>query len=197
MSKKNILIVIIAILFIGAGAYYFYQVKAPAQVNQQGEEQNNEGEQPSQEEVVLTPAEKELRDKVLELVGMANEGKTDEALTGYLALLKDNPTDLMLLNNIADLYSDKSDWANSEKYYKLLITAHPDFIQGYRMLAYLYQYRFNDDEVKIKALMDSGLKATNNNADLLNWMIAYYQGKDEGEKALPYSQMLADQLNKK
>jgi hypothetical protein len=90
-----------------------------------------------------------------------------------------------------------SNWTKSEEYYKKLIEVHPEYIPGYRMLAYLYWYRFNDDEVKIKSLIDSGLEKNNNHPDLLSWIINYYQEKGEGEKALPYSNLLVNQLNEK
>jgi len=187
MNKKNLYIIVAIVIILSVvGIYYFNSTK-----DKNSQPGNNQEQQQNQENVTV------LRDKILEMVGKANEGKTKEALEGYLALEKDNPTDLLLLNNIADLYSDMGNWAKSEEYYKKLLSAHPDFIQGYRMLAYLYQYRFNDDEAKIKALIDDGLSKNNNHPDLLNWIIYYYQEKGEGEKALPYSQILADKLNGK
>lgn len=195
MEKKKliILITVLVLIVLIALGYYAMGVKKtemPNNQEQQGtEQQNNEQNQETVENA-------DLRAKILELVGKANTGQTQEALIGYLALEKDNPTDLMLLNNIADIYSDMSNWTKSEEYYKKLLSAHPEYISGYRMLAYLYQYRFNDDEAKIKALIDDGLAKTNNNSSLLGWIIDYYQQKDEGEKALPYSKLLTDQLNK-
>jgi hypothetical protein len=63
------------------------------------------------------------------------------------------------------------------------------------MLAYLYEYRFNDDEAKIKALIDSGLAKNNNDQSLLNWIIDYYTQKGDEDKALPYKNLL-EQSNK-
>lgn len=200
MNKKNLIILIVVLLLaLLVSGYFIYQNKKTEMPNenyQQGNKQEQQGGQQSSEEIPNAEIEDALKAKILELVGKANEGKTEEALAGYLALEKDNPSDLMLLNNIADLYSDMSNWAKAEEYYKKVLSAHPDYINGYRMLAYLYQYRFNDDEAKIKALIDGGLAKTSNHQDLLSWIIDYYQQKDEGDKALPYSKMLADQLNK-
>ena len=196
MPKKNISVIIAVIILVVllAGALYMYENKKTAQPsnnNQQQEQNNNQNNQQNQ----TNTQSSDLKAKTLELVGLANAGKKEDALNGYLALLKDNPDDLLLLNNTAVLYSDMANWTKSEEYYKKLIAVHPDFIQGYRMLAYLYEYRFNDDEGKIKATIDDGLAKNNNNSDLLNWIIAYYQEKGEGEKALPYSKILAAELN--
>jgi tetratricopeptide (TPR) repeat protein len=193
MNKNRLIILIgVLLLIVLASVFYFYNNKKTEIPNndqeQQGTEQNNQQ--------ISTTEEIALRTKILELVGIANEGKIQEALSGYLALEKNNPNDLMLLNNIADLYSDLSNWTKAEEYYKKVLSSNPTYINGYRMLAYLYQYRFNDDEVKIKALIDDGLIKTNNDQGLLSWIIDYYQQKNEGEKALPYSKLLTEQLNK-
>jgi tetratricopeptide (TPR) repeat protein len=103
----------------------------------------------------------------------------------------------MLLNNIASLYSDLSNWTKSSEYYQKLITVYPQYTPAYRMLGYLYWYHMGNNETQIKALMDSGLKATNNNTDLANWMVGYYQQTDQADKAIPYSKIIADALNKK
>lgn len=195
MNKNKLIILIVAVLLIASAAgYYFYKnkkIEVPNNQQQPIEEQSNNVE-------LQKPEDKSpLRAQILELVGKANEGKTQEALDGYLALEKNNPTDLMLLNNIADLYSDMSNWTKAEEYYKKLLTANPTYINGYRMLAYLYQYRFNDNEAKIKALIDDGLAKNPGDQNLLlGWIIDYYQQKDEGDKALPYSKLLTNQLNK-
>lgn len=183
--KKNHIYIIAALVIITLVFFGYYSNKdrgAEAPINQEQSESQNNGD---------------LKSRILELVEKANEGKTQEALDGYLVLEKEAPEDLLLLNNIADLYSDMSNWAKAEEYYKKLLAAHPDFVQGYRMLAYLYQYRFNDDEAKIKALIDGGLSKNDNHPDLLSWIIDYYQQKEEGEKALLYSQILAEKMNAK
>lgn len=122
-------------------------------------------------------------------------GDKDAALRYYHKVLRIDPTSRTALNNIAVIYEDKADWVNAEKSYLELIDKHKTYVEGYRKLAYLYQYRFENSEEKIKNLIDQGLAATNNAADLLSWIISYYQEKGMGAKALPYAQKLADQLN--
>ncbi len=196
MNKKKLIVLIVAILLIlTAVGYYIYKNKKVETPNNNNQTQQGT-EQPNNNQTQNTTDNTDLRTKILAIVGIANEGKKQEALTQYLALEKDNPSDLMLLNNIADIYSDMSNWTKSEEYYKKLLAAHPDYINGYRMLAYLYQYRFNNDEAKIKALIDDGLAKNNNDQSLLGWIVDYYQQKNEGDKALPYSKLLINQPNK-
>jgi tetratricopeptide (TPR) repeat protein len=196
MNKKKLIVLIVVILLIlAAVGYYIYKNKKVEIPNNNNQTQQGT-EQPNNNQTQNTTDNTDLRTKILAIVGIANEGKKQEALTQYLALEKNNPNDLMLLNNIADIYSDMANWTKSEEYYKKLLVAHPDYINGYRMLAYLYQYRFNDDETKIKALIDDGLAKNNNDQSLLGWIVDYYQQKNEGDKALPYSKLLTNQLNK-
>jgi tetratricopeptide (TPR) repeat protein len=193
MEKKTIIISAIVLILIVIAVFFLGGMsnKGGEAVNNNQEQQGNtEQNQPENTESTT------LRTKILELVGKANEGKNEEALAGYLELEKDNPNDLMLLNNIADIYSDMANWEKSEEYYKKVLAAHPDYINGYRMLAYLYQYRFNDNEEKIKTLIDSGLANNNNDVSLLNWIINYYTEKGDEDKALPYKTLL-EQLNNK
>ncbi|MFA7287095.1 MAG: tetratricopeptide repeat protein [Patescibacteria group bacterium] len=129
-------------------------------------------------------------------ISISNLGDKTGALKYYERALKLDPKSRIALNNIANVYQDLSDWNNAEVYFKKLITAEPGYTPAYRSLAYLYQYRFNDPEEKIKALIDQGLAANPDNGDLLSWIISYYQEKQENDKAVPYSQRLVDSLNK-
>jgi tetratricopeptide (TPR) repeat protein len=112
------------------------------------------------------------------------------------ALLRD-PKNRIALNNTAVAYADLQNWSKAEEYYLRLINAEPQNTAAYRMLGYLYRDRLGNPEDKIKNLIDEGLRSTNNSPDLLSWIISYYQEKNQADKALPYSQILADQLNQK
>jgi len=201
MKKETIItlvLILVLILIIFSIVFLFVNKKEEntnnIQENEyQSEELNNNEEQEQQESSL--EEDKEISQKILEAVNKANSGDKEGALNDYFSILNDDPSNLVVLNNIADLYSDMSNWGKSEEYYKKLLEAHPEYVPGYRMLAYLYQYRFNDDENKIKALIDDGLNKNNNHPDLLSWIVNYYQERGEGEKALPYSSLLTDKLN--
>lgn len=122
-------------------------------------------------------------------------GDKDGALRYYDKVLRIDPNNRTALNNIAGIYEDKSDWTEAEKYYLELLSKNKTYVDGYRKLAYLYQYRFENSEDQIKKLIDRGLAETNNSPDLLSWIVSYYQEKGMGDKAVPYSQRLVDALN--
>lgn len=121
-------------------------------------------------------------------------GDKDGALKEYLAVLKSDPKNTKVLNNIADIYQDKTEWGKAEEYYKKLLAVDPSFIPAYRNLGNLYRFRLGNDEAKIKELIDRGLGYTNDNPDLLGWIIAYYQETGQAEKSLPYGEKLVEQL---
>lgn len=123
-------------------------------------------------------------------------GDKDGALKEYLAILKSDPKNVKVLNNIADIYQDKAEWGKAEEYYKKLLSADPTFIPTYRNLGNLYRFRLGNDETKIKELIDWGLGYTNDSPELLGWIIAYYQEIGQNEKALPYGEKLIEQLEK-
>jgi len=133
-----------------------------------------------------------LREQTLIAVGKANEGDKEGALADYLRLLEEYPNDLLLLNNTAVLYSDMGQWNKSEEYYLRLLEAYPGFVQGYRMLAYLYQYRFDNGEEKALALIEDGLSKTNNNPDLIRWLIGYYTEIGDEEMRNYYLEMVGE-----
>ncbi|KUK66599.1 MAG: hypothetical protein XD85_0109 [Parcubacteria bacterium 34_609] len=133
-----------------------------------------------------------LREQALIAVGKANKGDKEGALADYLRLLEEYPNDLLLLNNTAVLYSDMGQWNKSEEYYLRLLEAYPGFVQGYRMLAYLYQYRFDNGEEKALALIEDGLSKTNNNPDLIRWLIGYYTEIGDEEMRNYYLEMVGE-----
>ncbi len=123
-------------------------------------------------------------------------GDKDGALKDYLIILKTDEKNVKVLNNVADIYQDKTEWEKAEEYYKKLLAADPTFIPAYRHLGNLYRYRFKNSESRIKELIDSGLGYTNNNPELLGWIIAYYQETGQSEKSAPYSEKLIEQIGK-
>lgn len=124
-----------------------------------------------------------------------NLGEKDLALDYYARALAKDPKNKMGLNNLASLYEDLTRWNKAEETYLKLLDAYPDDVLGYRSLAYLYQYHFSDPEAKILKLFEKALNATNNDRDLLGWLVQYYQDSGRPEKAVPFQKIIADQLN--
>ncbi|MDD2576715.1 MAG: hypothetical protein PHV76_04350 [Bacteroidales bacterium] len=174
-QNKNILIIIL-IIIIGISILFW--------VNRDNKQEISNDFELNQEEL--------LKEKTLIAVEKANKGDKEGAMVDYLLLIEDNPNDLLLLNNIAVLYSDMNEWKKSEEYYKRLLESYPDFIQGYRMLAYLYQYRFDNGGERALELIERGLIATNNNSDLIRWLVGYYTEIGDEEMRNYYLEMVEE-----
>jgi len=183
MTNKNKYILIGVLIIIALVSLFFLMNKSNEDVINNGEVINNENEL-NEEDI--------LREKTLVAVGKANDGDKEGALNDYLSLLEEYPNDLLLLNNTAVLYSDMGDWEKSEEYYLRLLEAYPTLTQGYRMLAYLYQYRFDDGEAKALALIEEGLIKTDNDPNLIRWLIGYYTEKDNEEMKNYYLEMIGE-----
>lgn len=208
MSKNNSSIIISAVVIAILGGYFYFTSKnssAPVVDNLPANEENKPAGidiKPQENGKKATnPAPdisetKEFKDKVIAIVNKNNTGDKDGALADYLNLLKEAPNNVLILNNIAAIYNDKGNWAKAEEYYKKVLIANPNHVPTYRMLGYLYQYRFDDGEARIKELFDKGLIATNNNPSMLSWIADYYNGINQPEKALYYSKLLVEQMSK-
>ncbi len=210
MKKLSLTTIIIVLALLGLGGMVFYRVvpKTPddAKILAGVKEQLSSKQIEQKDEYYKAIGEriKELKDNKTDndtnaLVYIAvfynNLGQKDLALDYYTRALAQNPTNRMGLDNLAHLYEDRQQWEKAEETYLKLLAAYPDNINGYRSLAYLYQYHFPNGETKILKIFEKGLGVTNNNADLLSWLIQYYQDTARPEKAVPFSQVLAAQLN--
>jgi tetratricopeptide (TPR) repeat protein len=208
MSKNNSSIIISAVVIAILGGYLYFSPKsgnAPVTDNLPANEENkpaDTGTEPKEIDkgsiapVVDASETKEFKAKVAAAVDKNNNGDKDGALVDYLNLLKEAPNNILILNNIANIYSDKGNWIKAEEYYKKVLAVDSGHVPTYRMLGYLYQYRFSDGEARIKELFDKGLMATNNDSRLLSWIADYYNGINQPEKALYYSKILVEQMSK-
>lgn len=207
-SLPTIIIVVLAILAVGGVVAYRVMPKAPndAQILVEVKELVRDKEVPQKDEYykaigeridLLKDNNKDNDANALVYLGVFynNLGQKDLALDYYTRALAKDSKHRLGLDNLAHLYEDLQRWDRAEETYLRLLEAYPDYTIGYRSLAYLYQYRFPDPEPKILKLFEKGLNATNNSSDLLGWLVQYYQETGNPEKAIPFQQVIADQLN--
>jgi len=203
MSKNNSSIIISIAVIAILGGYFYLTSKnnAPAADNLPANEENKPADIKIEPKEVVNPTPdisetKEFKDKAAVAIKKSNDGDKDGALADYLNLLKEAPNNTLILNNVASIYNDKANWVKAEEYYKKVLAVNPKHVPTYRMLGYLYQYRFNDGEARIKELFDKGLVATNNNLSMLSWIADYYNTINKPEKALYYSRISVEQMDK-
>jgi len=117
-------------------------------------------------------------------------GEKEEALKWYEKALFIDPESLLVLNNMADIYSDLGQYEKAEQYWLELTRLYPDKAMFYRSLGYLYWYRMQKSPQDIEALFKKGLEATKNNPDLLNWLTSYFLETGNNAKFVEYANML-------
>ena len=117
-------------------------------------------------------------------------GEKEEALKWYEKAFSIDPESLLVLNNMADIYSDLGNYDKAEQNWLKLTELYPDKTMFYRSLGYLYWYRMHKSPQDIEALFKRGLEATNSNSDLLTWLISYFSETGNNVKFAEYANML-------
>ena len=117
-------------------------------------------------------------------------GEKQMALEWYKSALKTDPTNVLALNNMANIYDELGNFAESEKAWLLLIEVYPYKTQFWRSLGYLYRFKMNKSSEEIEALFARGLKETNNDGDIANWLLTYFLETGNNAKFVEYANKL-------
>ena len=149
------------------------------------------------EQLFKARAELQDHDKTNDFAAYANTGvalnilgEKQEALTYYQKALAIDPASLLVLNNMADIFSDLGKYDKAEAYWLKLTQLYPDKTMFWRSLGYLYRYRMHKSSQEIEGFFKKGLSATNNNADLITWLISYFEETRNNEKFAEYANLL-------
>ncbi|TSD04585.1 MAG: hypothetical protein Greene071421_71 [Parcubacteria group bacterium Greene0714_21] len=121
-------------------------------------------------------------------------GQKQEALGYYQKGLVIDPTNLLVLNNMAGIFSDLGQYDKAEAYWLKLTELYPDKTMFWRSLGYLYRYRMQKSSQEIEEFFKKGLSATNNDADLITWLISYFEETLNNEKFAEYANLLNAKL---
>lgn len=119
-------------------------------------------------------------------------GEQQKALRSYEKALKVEANNLLVLNNMANIFSDLGQYDKAQVYWLKLTELYPDKTMFWRSLGYLYRYRMQKSSQQIEEFFKKGLAATNNNPDLLTWLIAYFQETGNNEKFAEYANLLSN-----
>jgi tetratricopeptide (TPR) repeat protein len=117
-------------------------------------------------------------------------GEKQKALDDYQRALKISPDNLLVLNNLAEIYNDWAEFQKSEEYFLKLLEFYPQNTLAWRKLGYLYWYRLNKTPTEIENFFKSGLAKTNNSPDLLSWLASYFQEIGDNQKFVEYANRL-------
>lgn len=117
-------------------------------------------------------------------------GEKAEALKWYEKALFIDPENLLVLNNMADIYSDLALYEKAEAKWLELTELYPNKTMFYRSLGYLYWYRMQKSPQDIEALFKRGLEAAENDPDLINWLMSYFLETGNNVKFVEYANLL-------
>lgn len=117
-------------------------------------------------------------------------GEKREALTYYEKALAIDPDSLLVLNNMADMFSDLGQYDKAEAYWLKLTQLYPNKTMFWRALGYMYRYRLQKSPQEIEEFFKQGLSITNNDPDLIHWLISYFQETGNNEKFAEYANLL-------
>ena len=114
----------------------------------------------------------------------------EEALEWYKKALLLDPTNLIALNNSANVYSDLGRYEESEAAWLAVLQAYPARVLAWRSLGYLYQFRLGKSSEEIETFFNRGFEATNDHPDLYNWLTSYFFEAGNNEKFAEYANRL-------
>ena len=200
LNWRKLVLILLAVLISTGGVFLFFYWQDQKEISfiKGLASQHPEGETFVAE---ILKARQELKDSnpkndfsaYLRLgVNFNNLGEKQKALEFYNKALKTDSKSILALNNIAEIYSDSGDYKKAEEYFLKLVEYYSDKTDFYRKLGYLYQYRLNKTPVEIETFFKQGLEKTGNNADLITWLISYFQEIGDNEKFVEYTNLLAE-----
>lgn len=195
---------VIVLLLLAAGGVAFFGFRYVQDQKELQYLQGLTGKHPNGETYVaeILKARMDLKDKnksndfagyVVLGVNLNLLGEKQAALNWYEKAFLIDPISPLVLNNMANIYSDLRQYEKSEATWLKLIGAYPNKPSFYRSLGYLYRYRLYKSSDEIEALFKKGLVVTNNDPDLLTWLIAYFQETGNNEKFAQYANLLNEQ----
>ena len=206
MNKKIVLIIIIVILILGG--FYFFQKN-----NKNNKDIKDNQINISEDLFILINKNEELSDEILQRFeeqfdkaityieehpedysGWAAAGNIKRAVHDfdgaeqfYLIGLKNIPLNVVLHNNLAELYYHSfKNYEKAEEYYLKITALNPGYISAYLELATIYRVRFKDKEKAVN-ILKFGLNRNLKHKELMLGLANIYKKfemYDEAKKVL-------------
>ncbi|MCL2064695.1 MAG: tetratricopeptide repeat protein [Candidatus Cloacimonetes bacterium] len=119
-------------------------------------------------------------ESVTMLAAIANTlGDTERAMGYFLRILENDPTNTLVMINLAIEYQALEDFANAIKYLLMLLEHEPENISGYQNLAYIHLQMQNHEEAL--QVYERALEIAPDNVDVLSdaYNVAFTLNNDE------------------
>ena len=91
------------------------------------------------------------------------------AIKAYEAGLKLNPSNELILSNLAHIYENKKDYESARRHYQKIVDANPKNVRAIVDFASMYRTRYDDKHQEIVDLVE--VKGLADNPDDLNLLI--------------------------
>jgi tetratricopeptide (TPR) repeat protein len=209
-NKKLFLLIILLVVIIGIGLYFF--------LSQKDEEVTESGVVDTEEQIfnITPPADFDkyqldrFNERLEALKEMYAQDKEDSqfwiglgnlknyirdyqgAIAAYQKCLEIDPSNPVANVNIADTYEKKlKDFPKAEEYYKKAIDNNPTNPDLYNRLARLYYLKMERPVDAEKTFLE-GLEKTNNYPDLLVGLINFYDKQNRTEDKIKYIKILLE-----
>jgi len=194
--KKVIIAVIVLVLVIGTGIFIYYLKNLPSQELQellslpQGAVLTEE--QQMKFDAAITVLKKNI-DNPQALIALAQVRydiqDLDGAINVYSRALEIQPTDTLILNNLADIYVQKEEYEKAAEFYLRIIEHTPKWMNAYRNLATIYKYHLKDKYLDMEQLLLRGIKIIKDfegeaPVDLYSLLAVFYDETGNIEKAI-------------
>jgi len=172
---RKVIIAIVVIVVIAIATFLFYKQEANSP---------NAEEESSDVLVWINTA----RDKY-------GAGDVDGSIEFYLKALEVQPTNVVALNNLADIYSQKKEYEKSEEIYLKLIENTPKWINSYRLLMSIYKYHIPEKYQDMEQILLTGIEKTSDMSDyapvdFYSMLGEFYRETGNIEKAIEYFEIV-------
>jgi len=198
-NKKKILVISsLIILILIASGFFFYSKnkKTPANENifslPEGmvltEEQQKKFDE-ANAALKINPEDADALIKIAQLKYYFND--LEGAKTVYLKVSELKPGDILVLNNLADIYDQLKDYDNEEKILLKLTEANSGWINGFRALKNLYAFHMKEKYPQMESILLKGIEANKvvygeAPVDFYSMLAVVYQDTGNNEKAIEY-----------
>jgi tetratricopeptide (TPR) repeat protein len=196
--KKVIIAIIALVLIVGAGIFIYYLKNRPSQEMRDllflPEGAVLTEEQQLKYDTARTVLEENFNNgsALIAIAQIKYElSDLDGAVRVYLKALEFRPDDIVILNNLGDIYNQKEEYEQAAKMYLTIIKTNPKWINSYRELSSIYFYNFPERYAEMEGLLLNGLEKTKEfdgeaPVDFYSMLAVFYDRTENMAKAIEY-----------
>lgn len=200
--KKVIIAIVVLVLIIGAWLFMNYLRNRPSQEIQELFVLPEGTVLTEEQQIKFDAAQTALEENINSaqaLIALAqlkyDIRDLDGAITVYLKALEIQPTNTLILNNLADIYTQKKEYQKAADMYLQIIDHTPKWVNAYRNLATIYKFQLKDHYSDMEEILLEGIKIIEEleggaPTDLYSMLAVFYDETGEIDKAIEYYEIV-------